>query len=130
MDRTRTYLRMLVMIASSSLVLLARDPVVRADEAGIDLAGMWKLVVLAFGDDEFAVIRVDRNDGKDRAFVVNTQASVLGLADNLNVESLVNEGGTISFTLKGSSVSSKFRGKLAGEGPSAGQVLGNIPPPE
>ena len=87
---------------------------------------MWKLVVLAFGEDEFAVIRVDRNDGKDRAFVVNTQASVLGLADNLNVESLVNEGGTVGFTLKGASGSSRFRGKLASQGPSAGQVLGKF----
>ena len=103
-----------------------RRSCLRADEPGANLSGTWKLVVMAFGDDEYAAIRIDRKDGKDRAFVLNAQASVLGLADNLNVESLATEGGSISFTLKGPSSSSQFRGKLAGDGPSAGQFLGTF----
>lgn len=126
MTQARTHLRAITVLAFSSLILLARCTALKADETGVDLVGMWKLVVMAFGDDEFAVIRFDRNDGKERAFVVNTQASVLGIADNLNVESLVNDRGTVSFTLKGPSSASKFLGKLAAEGPSAGQILGTF----
>ena len=116
----------LVVVTSSSLNLLAGGSAAEAGEPGANLSGTWKLVVMAFGDDEYAAIRIDRKDGKDRAFVLNAQASVLGLADNLNVESLATDAGTISFTLKGPSSSSQFQGKLAGDGPSAGQFLGTF----
>src|SRR4026209_2063937 len=95
---SRTYLYILTMVAAPSLIGPAGDQAVRADEPGANLSGTWKLVVMAFGDDEYAAIRIDRKDGKDRALVANSQTSVLGLADNLNVESLATEGGTISFT--------------------------------
>ena len=114
------------MIAAPSLIGLSRDQAVGADGPGVDLSGTWKLVVMAFGDDEYAAIRIDRKDGKDRAFVLNAQASVLGLADNLNVESLAGEGGSIGFTLKGLSGSKPFQGRLAEGGPSAGQFLGTF----
>jgi hypothetical protein len=114
------------LIAASLLLLLARASAVRADGASDDLAGVWKLVVLAFGDDEYAVIRIDRDAGKDRAFVMNAQTSVLGLADNLAVESLVIEGGSMSFALRGPSGESRFQGKLADAGPAAGKIQGSF----
>jgi hypothetical protein len=49
---------------------------VRADEAKVDES--WKLSVLAFGDDEFAIVKLGKKDGKSTATVVDTQRQILG----------------------------------------------------
>jgi hypothetical protein len=122
----RKYPHMMAITAAYSLALLAPGRAVPADEAGADLSGTWKLVVLAFGDDEYAVIRIDRRDGKDRALVLAAETSALGVADNLTVDSLATEGGVVRFTLKGSTGSSRFEGRLAADGPAAGKIRGTF----
>ena len=44
---------------------------VRADEA--PLSGNWKLVVLAFGDDEFTIFKLSEKEGKTTATVADAQ---------------------------------------------------------
>ena len=44
-----------------------------SQEPAAGLAGTWKLVVLAFGTDEFAIIKIDQNDGKAVATVPAAQ---------------------------------------------------------
>ena len=51
-------------------------PPARADDAKLD--GTWKLVVLAFGDDEFAIVKLGPKDGKPAATVVDVQQTAAG----------------------------------------------------
>jgi hypothetical protein len=116
----------MTLAVASSLVLFAPGRAAQADEAGANLSGTWKLVVLAFGDDEYAMIRIDRRDGKDRALVLATETSALGVADNLTVDPLAIKDGGVNFTLKGPSGSSRFEGRLAADGPASGKIRGTF----
>src|SRR5208282_57098 len=49
-----------------------------ADEQPARFAGTWKLIVLALGEDEHAIINVNDKDGKPAASVVNSQKMMLG----------------------------------------------------
>ena len=49
---------------------------VRADDAKVD--GTWKLVVLAFGDDEFALIKLSPQDGKTSRHAGRRPANTAG----------------------------------------------------
>ena len=60
-------------------------------------AGTWKLNVLAFGEDEFAIINVDEKDGKPAASVVNIQKMLLGDA---NVEQVAIQGDSLVIALR------------------------------
>ena len=45
------------------------------DPPAAGLTGTWKLIVLALGEDEFAIINVQEKDGKPAASVVAIQNS-------------------------------------------------------
>ena len=92
---------------------------VRADDAKLD--GTWKLVVLAFGDDEFALIKLSPQDGKTVATVVDAQQALLGRP---TVKGLEQKGDELKFTLNGAPGETTFEGKLAQPGPSEGKILG------
>jgi hypothetical protein len=91
----------------------------RADDAKLD--GTWKLVVLAFGDDEFAILKLSTQEGKTAAAVVDAQQMVLGKAQ---VKQTEQKGDNLKFTLNGPNGDMSFEGKLAQDGPGAGKVLG------
>jgi hypothetical protein len=94
---------------------------VKADDA--NAGETWKLVVLAFGDDEFALVKLDSKDGKPVATVVDAQQMLLGKPQVKNLE---KDGDALKFSLSGPGVETKFQGKLAKEGPSAGKILGTF----
>ncbi len=50
----------------------------RADEQTARFDGTWKLIVLALGEDEYAIININDKDGKPAASVVNSQKMMLG----------------------------------------------------
>ena len=69
----------------------------RADDAKLD--GTWKLVVLAFGDDEFAIVKLSSADGKTAATVVDAQQMLLGRP---TVKQVDQKGDVLKITLSGS----------------------------
>jgi len=92
---------------------------VRADDAKLD--GTWKLVVLAFGDDEFALLKVNPQDGRTVATLVDAQQIVLGKPQ---VKQTEQKGDVLKLTLSGPVGETLFEGKLVQEGPNAGKILG------
>ena len=116
----------LVILFSAAAMLVAWKGGVVADETSADFNGTWKLVVLAFGEDEFAILDVIQNRGKPRAFVTSTRVRFLGQSENVTVEPLVIRDDTISFELKGPGGVNRFEGKLARDEGNAGKVLGSF----
>lgn len=94
----------------------------RADEA-VSLSGDWKLVVLAFGEDEFAIVKVDQKDGKTSASVASAQKMLLG---DTRVEMIGLKDGVLTIELAGGTGVSRFVGKLVKGGPHDGKVLGHF----
>ena len=97
-----------------------------AQEPAAGLAGTWKLVVLAYGNDEFAIIKIDQNDGKAVATVPSVQRMVLGNAGALKADQVTIKGDSLTILLDGPMGANKFQGTLAKEGPDAGKVLGTF----
>jgi hypothetical protein len=97
----------------------------RSVRAGvIDLDGSWKLVALAFGDDEFAIVEFIRENGATIASAVDTQRKVLG---NAQLKQMEARGDNLTITLTGPDVGDTvFRGKLAKDGPNAGKFIGDV----
>jgi hypothetical protein len=91
-----------------------------ADDA--PLSGNWKLVVLPFGDDEFAIFKFTDNEGKTTASVTDAQ-QMLGSPEVKTVE---QKDGLLAITLNGSGGSTVFTGRLAKDGPGAGKILGKL----
>jgi len=91
----------------------------RADDAKLD--GTWKLVVLAFGDDEFALVKLNPQDGKTVATLVDAQQNLLGRPQ---VKQTEQKGDVLKLTLSGPTGETMFEGKLVQDGASAGKVLG------
>jgi hypothetical protein len=91
----------------------------RADDAKLD--GNWKLVVLAFGDDDFAVVKLSTENGKTAATVVDAQERILGRPTIKQVE---NKGNALKITLNGTAGDTSFEGKVAPDGVSAGKIFG------
>jgi len=89
----------------------------------VDLDGAWKLVVLTFSDDEFAIVEISQKDGKTSASVVDTQRKVLGKAQIKQVEA---QGDDLTITLTGPAGDTVFQGKLAKDGPNAGKFIGDL----
>jgi hypothetical protein len=116
----------LVILVSAAAMLVAWKGGAVADETSADFNGTWKLVVLAFGEDEFAILDIAQNRGKPRAFVMSTRVRFLGQSENVTVESLAIKGDNISFELKGPGGVNRFEGKLAREEGNAGKVLGSF----
>jgi len=69
-----------------------------ADEQTARFAATWKLIVLALGEDEHAIINVNEKDGKPAASVVNSQKMMLGDA---SVEQVAIQGDSLVITLRG-----------------------------
>ncbi|MDG3003425.1 hypothetical protein [Paludisphaera mucosa] len=94
-----------------------------APAAAAEPAGIWKLVVLAFGDEDFAIVDLHRQDGEAKGVLVDGRK---GLLEGGKVLDLKLEDDRASFAVKGPAMTMKFAGGLAKNGPYAGQVLGTI----
>ncbi len=108
-------------LATTLLLLAACASVARparADDGAFD--GNWKLVVLAIGNDEFAIVKLTDKDGKTAAAMVDSQRT-LGLND---VKSAERKDGVVTLAITGPAGETTFKGTLAKEGPDAGQFLG------
>jgi hypothetical protein len=91
-----------------------------ADDAPLN--GTWKLVVLPYGEDEFAIFKLIEKEGKTTASVADAQ-QMLGQPQVKDVE---RKDGLLTITLNGSGGSTVFKGRLAKDGPGAGKVLGTV----
>lgn len=90
-----------------------------ADAAKLD--GKWKLVLLPFGEDEFAVVSIETKDGKLAAEVVDAQVQVLG---KVTIKSIERAGDTVTLVISGQVGIDTFKGTLAAEGKEKGRLLG------
>lgn len=88
-------------------IVIGAAVVARAQEAP-SLEGRWKIVVLAFGEDEFAVLDVKKDGNALQAKVLDAQA-FLGQPE---VTSAAVEDGTLTLQLKTSTGPSTFTGRL------------------
>ncbi|QEH37542.1 hypothetical protein OJF2_61330 [Aquisphaera giovannonii] len=107
--------------------VIAWSPGTRGDDPpkkGVE--GTWKLVVLAYGTDEFAVVKLEEKDGKLTGTVPSVQKQVLGNDAEIAVDPAKPDSDAVAFTLKGQGGSSRFEGRLAKDGPAAGKVLGTF----
>lgn len=87
--------------------LLVASSAVADDSA---LAGKWKLLLLPFGEDEFAIVEAKPADGKLAAELVNAQAQVLPGA---KVNSLTVQDGRLELVIGYSGQELKFSGGLS-----------------
>jgi hypothetical protein len=93
----------------------------RPDDTKLD--GSWKLVVLPFGEDDFAILNLSTQDGKTGAKVVDAQQSVLGRP---KVKETVQKGDDLKITLEGPAGDTTFEAKINGQGQSADKILGSF----
>ncbi len=93
----------------------------RADDAKLD--GTWKLVVLAFGDDDFAIVKLSERDAKLTGTVVDAQQMLLGKPD---VKVAERKGDDVTVGLGSPTGQTVFKGKMAKDGANAGKILGII----
>jgi hypothetical protein len=98
----------------------------RPDEPAAGFEGTWKLVVLAFGQDEFVIIKVNRREGGTSATVVAAQRMVVGNASDLKIDPITIDGDAIRFTLRTQAGPFQFLGSMASTGPDAGRILGTF----
>jgi len=88
-----------------------------------EATGIWKLVVLAIGEDELAIVDLHRKDGQPEGVLVDGRK---GLLDKARVENVKLDEGRTSFKLGGGGFALTFDGALAANGPDAGKVLGTV----
>jgi hypothetical protein len=88
-----------------------------------DLKGNWKLVVLAFGDDEFAIIGIDTKNGEPTAEITNFQRLVMPGA---KVDRVEQKGDKLTIDFRMPDGVHTFAGRLVNEGPHKGQLLGSM----
>jgi hypothetical protein len=91
-----------------------------ADDA--PLSGTWKLVVLPFGTDDFAIFKLSPKDGKTIGTVVDAQQ----MMRKPTVGSVEQKDGSFTISLPGTGLVTSFKGRLAKEGTDAGKFLGTI----
>ncbi len=91
--------------------------------AAAEPVGIWKLVVLGVGEDDFAIVDLHRQDGKPRGVLVDGRK---GMFDKAKVEDVDLEDGKVEFTLDGPVGALTFAGDLVKDGPQAGRLLGTI----
>ncbi len=116
----------IALVLAGTMMSLGWAAVACAQEPAAGLAGTWKLVLLAYGNDEFAIIKVDQNDGKAVATVPSVQRMVLGNAGALKADQVTIKGDSLTILLDGPMGANKFQGTLVEEGPDAGKVLGTF----
>lgn len=90
--------------------------------ADVKLEGKWKLVVLAFAEDDFAVATITEADGKLAATVDDAQ----NFLSNATIKDIAANGDNVTLTLVAGNVDNPFSGKLATKAPNAGKVLGTV----
>lgn len=95
-----------------------------ASRAADDLQGSWKLVILAFGSDEFAIVDLHKEDGQTKGVLVDAQKRILG--DNVKLGEVKAEGDAAEIELISQSGPIRFKGSLVKDGPRAGEVLGSV----
>ncbi|WP_165064906.1 hypothetical protein [Paludisphaera rhizosphaerae] len=87
-----------------------------------ETTGIWKLIVLAVGADELAIVDLHRKDGQAEGVLVSGRERLL---DKARVENVKLEDGRTSFKLTGG-LAMTFDGALATDGPNAGKVFGTV----
>ena len=92
----------------------------RADD--VPLRGNWKLVVLPYRDDEFAIFELIDKEGKTTASVADAQQ----MLRQPQVKSVERKDGLLTITLGGAGGSAEFKGTFVKDGPSAGKFLGTF----
>jgi hypothetical protein len=116
----------IALVLAGTQLYRARGFAILADDVDKGVAGNWKLVVLAFGEDEFAIVKIEPNDGKPTGSVVTAQKMVLGDRRTLKVDEVAVQGGSVRITLKGPSGTIPFQGQLVREGRDSGKILGTF----
>jgi hypothetical protein len=84
------------------------------------LAGDWKLVLVPYGEDEFAVIKLTESEGKISGSVADAQQ----MMGKPTVKGVERKEGALIITLTGANGPTVFKGKLAKDGIRAGKYLG------
>jgi hypothetical protein len=84
--------------------------------------GSWKLVLLPFGEDEFAIVKLIEKDGKTTASVADAH-EMLGRPA---VKAVEWKDGALTVALSGAGGDTVFKGTFVKNGPSAGKVLGTV----
>ena len=84
--------------------------------------GSWKLVLLPFGEDEFAIVKLIEKDGKTTASVADAH-QMLGQPE---VKTIERKDGVLTMALSGTGGDTVFKGTFVKEGPNAGKVLGTV----
>jgi hypothetical protein len=85
--------------------------------------GNWKLVVLAFGDDDFAIVKLSPQNDKLTASVVTAQQMLLGQPQVKQVELI---GDALTVALNSVIGQMTFHGKRVKDGANAGKFLGTV----
>ncbi len=119
---SRSFRAIAIVPALAGMPLFAGSAAMAGEQTD-KFAGTWKLIVLALGEDEFAIINVDAKNGKPAASVVNIQKMMLGDA---NVEQVAIQGDSLVIALRGAAGLNRFQGTLARDGSQAGKILGSF----
>jgi hypothetical protein len=108
----RSFRAIAIALALAGMPLFAGSAAMAGEQTD-RFAGTWKLIVLALGEDEFAIINVNEKDGKPAASVVDSQKMMLGDA---NVEQVAIQEDSLVIALRGAAGLNRFQGTLAREG--------------
>lgn len=117
-----------VAIAAALLVLAGVTRLDAAAKATPDLNGPWKLVLLPFGEDEFAIVNLKHADGSLTADVVSAQEQIFGQAKDVKADAkLAGDLPSITFAPK-DGPGSTFTGVTVTEktGDTPARVLGTL----
>lgn len=85
--------------------------------------GIWKLVLMGVGEDDFAIVDLHRSGDQARGVLLDGRR---GMFDKATVEDVRLADGSAAFALKGQAMTLKFSGSLMKDGPQAGRLLGTI----
>ena len=120
MRRNQRRLAGLLTIMLAVLGISAGVHASRAHAAELD--GRYRLVVLAFGEDDFLLLKA--SGGGDVALeVVDTQDRILPGA---KIADVGWQDGRLTFTIESAAGETPFVGRLAADGDEAGMVLGTV----
>lgn len=120
--------RRVAAVAATLLALAGAAHLDAAVKPPPDLNGPWKLVLLPFGEDEFAIVKLKRADGSLSVDVVSAQEQILGQAKHVKAEAkLAGDLPSITFTPK-DGPGSVFTGVTVSEqfGNTPARILGTL----
>ncbi len=104
------------------LLLLSAVAGAGTASAADKLTGKWKLVVLAFAEDEFVVLKVEPKDGQLAAEVVDSQAFLR----QPSIKKTEQQGDAVTLVLDAAGSENTFSGRRATEGAESGRFLGTL----